>query len=266
MIKESFEKVENLDRKSLYSIKESQPQKECVPLVMDYNPALPPLNKIIYKHKYILKLDNELSKIINPENIFVSYRSNKSIKDMLICNKLKSGNDQIYEETGCFKCNKCYLCKLYLKETKTYKSYHSNQVFRIQNRLTCDSKYVVYLIDCDLHKKSYIGYTTTNMKTRFSNNKSHIKSNKCTCEIITHLIKENHNLDISDFRKYDESLSKSVSVTIIEKVKGVLDTDSIEIKEAKCERREAYWQRQLKTFKNYGGLNKRGGKKYLTQN
>ena len=266
LIKESFEKVETLDRKSLYSIKENQPLKQCLPLVIDYNPSLPPLSKIINKHKYILSLDNKLEKIINPENIFVSYRSNKTIKEILISNKLKSVENTRDVETGCFKCDKCYLCKWYLKETKTCTSYHTNQVFHIKNKVTCNSKYVVYLIDCDLHKKSYIRYTTTNMTMRFSNNKSHVKSKKCTCEIVSHLIKEIHDLDFSNYRNYDESLSKTISVTIIEQVNGIRESDSTEVKEAKCEKREAYWQRQLKTLKSFGGLNKRDGKKYLTQN
>ena len=151
-----------------------------------------------------------------------------------------------------------------MKETKTFTSYHTNQVFKIRSKITCDSKCVIYLVDCDLHKLSYIGYTTVNMKSRFSNDKYHIKANKCTCEKVTHLINENHNLDFSDYKKYDESLSKCVSVTVIEVVGGINSEDSIEVKEAKCEKREAYWQRQLKTLTVYGGLNKRDGKKYVT--
>ena len=117
-------------------------------------------------------------------------------------------------------------------------------------------------MDCDKHKVSYVGYTTGNMKSRFSNDKSHIKAGKCTCEKVTHLIKENHDLDFSNFKNYDESLSKCVAVTVIEKVKGINENDSILVKEAKCEQRESYWQRQLKTLTVYGGLNKRDGKKY----
>ena len=102
------------------------------------------------------------------------------------------------------------------------------------------------------------------MKSRFSNDKSHVKTNRKTCEKVTHLINENHNLDFTTYKKYDESLSKCVSVTLIEKVKGINDNDDIPTKEAKCEKREAYWQRQLRTLTVYGGLNKRDGRKYIT--
>ena len=96
-----------------------------------------------------------------------------------------------------------------------------------------------------LHQVSNVGYTTTNMKMRFTNNNSHIKSNKCTCELVTHLITENHDLDFTNYKKYDETLSKHVRVTIIEKVEGINGNDSIEVREKKCEKREAYWHRQL---------------------
>ena len=109
---------------------------------------------------------------------------------------------------------------------------------------------------------SYVGYTTTNMKMRFTNNKSHIKSKKRTCELATHLITEKHNLDFTSYKKYDETLCKHVRVTIIEKVENINENDSIDVREKKCEKREAYWQRQLRTLQTYGGLNKRDGKKY----
>ena len=76
------------------------------------------------------------------------------------------------------------------------------------------------------------------------------------------MITENHDLDFSNIRKYDESHSKSIRVTLIEKVKDLRVTDSTEEKERKCERREAFWQTQLKTLRVYGGLNKRDGRKY----
>ena len=171
---------------------------------MDNNSALPPMSKIINKHKYIINKSPQLKKIINPDNIFVSHRSNKTIKEKLICNKLRSQQSQEVDtasvNAGCVKCDKCYLCRWYVKETKEFTSYHTNQVFRIKDNITCEDKYVIYLVDCDFLQVSYVGYTTVNMKSRFSNDKSHVKKNKCTCEKVTHLIKEKHDLDFSKVR------------------------------------------------------------------
>ena len=51
-----------MERQNLYSKKENSSQKQCSPIVIENNPALPPMNKIINKHKYILELDEELKK------------------------------------------------------------------------------------------------------------------------------------------------------------------------------------------------------------
>ena len=267
LVNNSFNKTENIDRQSLYSKKENINTKQCNPIVIENNPALPPISKIINKYKHILELDESLKKIIPKDSIFVSYRSPKNIKDILISSKLKNTIPQIPENInpinkGCYKCNQCYLCRWFLYETDTFSSMHTNQVFKINEHIDCNTEGIIYLIDCLKHECSYVGYTTTNMKIRFSTDKSHIKKKKQTCEIVTHMITENHDLDFSNIRKYDESHSKSIRVTLIEKVKDLRVTDSTEEKERKCERREAFWQTQLKTLRVYGGLNKRDGRKY----
>ena len=79
---------EKYERKDLYKKKDENKNKICTPLVIDDNPALPPMTKIINKHKDILSLDKELLKIIPKESIFVSYRSPRNIKDIIINSKL----------------------------------------------------------------------------------------------------------------------------------------------------------------------------------
>ena len=265
MIGDSFKKAEEIERRQLYKKKDENINKTCTPLVIDDNPTLPPMTKIINKHKNILSLDGELLKVIPKDSIFVSYRSPKNIKDLLISSRLKNIDQQSENiENGCFKCNKCYLCRHYLQETNTFTSYHTNQVFDIRQNITCNTKNVIYLIECILHQCSNVGYTTNNMKMRFSNNKSHIKKKNATCEICTHLITENHNINFQTNSTYDETLSKVLKVTVIEAVQGIEEGDSTRVKEEKCEKREAFWQRQLKTLTMYGGLNIRdGGRHYL---
>ena len=219
------------------------------PVVIDNNPELPPMNKITNKHKYLLEIDEELTKIIEPDNIFVSYRSNKTIKDLLIKNKFideeeEKNTGENNNDIGCKRCNKCYLCKWYMNETNTFTSHHTNQIFNIRDKLTCEDKGVIYLVECNVHNLSYVGYTTGNMKARFSNDKSHVKAKRKTCEKVTHLIEIDHDIDFSNYRKYDETLSKCVTVTLIEKVKNIKDNDDLKTREEKCEKRENFWQKR----------------------
>ena len=103
------------------------------------------------------------------------------------------------------------------------------------------------------------------MKTRFSNDKSHFKKKNASCELINHLLSNNHDdIDFSSIKNYDDSLSKHIRVTLIEKVK-VEPNDSRSVKESKCEAREGFWQTQLRTLQPYGGLNKRDNRKYVSE-
>ena len=87
---ESFDKFKNIEiRKSLYSEKIHKDKNSAVPLVMDNNPALPNMGSIIHNHKHLLDLDPELKKHVNKASVFVSYRKNKTIGDMLIHNRFK---------------------------------------------------------------------------------------------------------------------------------------------------------------------------------
>ena len=80
------------------------------------------------------------------------------------------------------------------------------------------------------------------------------------------MILGNHELDLSSLKKYDETLSNYLKVTIIEEVNNIGERDSTKAKEEKCIKRETFWQRQLKTLTTYGGLNIRNRPNRYTPN
>ena len=114
----------------------------------------------------------------------------------------------------------CYLCKNYLVKTKTITSYHTNEVFNINDKIDCNSRNVIYLINDNICRISYTGCTVDSLKTRFSNHKSHIKNNKLTCELSKHFINNPviHELDKSSFKAFDISLKSQISITAVELV------------------------------------------------
>ena len=101
----------------------------------EYNPHLPAVAPVLNRHKHILLLDPSVSAAIPPDSIFASYKQPKSIKDMLVRSKFVS-NDQACDSNnldhGCKPCKKCYMCKSYLVEAKTFKSFECNEVFTIK--------------------------------------------------------------------------------------------------------------------------------------
>ena len=273
---EAFSKAEAKNRQSLYQTKESstgvseQENSRVTPLVTEFNPGLPNIGKILNMHKHIIKLDPNLCKAINPEGIFASFRGASTIHDMLVHSRLpvttecpsSEEPENLDSETlgGCNGCKKkCDLCKNYLKSTKTVYSFHTNSVFTINQNLDCDCKNLIYVINDLICKISSVGCTADSMKVRFRNHKSHIKCGYRNCEVAAHFADNRvmHNLDLSSCKSYTTSLKGHIEVILIEQVdvSKVAQDSKSRLKE--CKKREWYWQNQLKTLRQYGGMNVR---------
>ncbi len=127
IIQEAFSKLESKERVSYLDPKstEESTEKRVLPFVTDFNPGLPNIGAVLNKHKHILSLDSELSKAINLDNIFASYRGAKTLEDLMIHSKLPDlpSKAPIEAETRnqegrCQPCPKgCVVCKNYLVNT-----------------------------------------------------------------------------------------------------------------------------------------------------
>ena len=51
-----------------------------------------------------------------------------------------------------------------MKNTSTFKSKHSNEVYQIKKNFNCNSKMVVYLIECRVCEKQYNGNIVTKFR------------------------------------------------------------------------------------------------------
>ena len=106
---------------------------------------------------------------------------------------------------------------------------------------------------------SSVGCTTYASKVRFRNHKSHIKHCKRTCEVSSRFSDNNsiHNINRNDNKSFTDSLSTEIEVILIEQVdvSGVDDDPQSRLRE--CKKREWFWQNQLKTLRQYGGMNVR---------
>ena len=271
-IQETCSAVEQRDRESYFckssdlSANSDLSEERFFPLVCDYNPALPNVSGILAKHKHIISLDSDLSKVIKPEKIFTSFRGARTIQDMLVHSKLPTVEDEpptLENEVevvsgGCQPCDKsCVLCKYYLKTTKVAYSYHTSSTYPIEEIVDCNTPDVVYIVNDLLCQRSYSGCTTVTTNVRFRNHKSHIKKSKRTCELATHFTESPilHELDKSTCAKFDNSLKEQLEVIIVEKVKIEGEGLDAQSRLKQCQVRERYWRDKLKTLKEFGGLN-----------
>lgn len=218
------------------------------PLVVDYNPRLPNISRIIQENIHLLTSSKTTKDIFPPKSIIPAFRRPKNLKQLLAPSKLKpeiaEGRCPGYSENinrGCFKCNKnrCDLCKNFLTESNHFRSCKTGRIFPIRQHLTCTSKNVVYLTTCELCQLQYVGSTPTEFKVRFRNHKSSIGTNKRTCELASHFNKLPHNLS-------------DISFTCIE---SVVNPSDLHIVDDLLPTREAYWSAQLFALQPFG-LNK----------
>ena len=157
--------------------------------MLDYNPILPDIQKVIQRHVHLLRSSPELLEIFPSKSLFPPYRRTKNLKDILAPSKF-GGDGEINqagrEMGGCLKCSsRCDLCKNFLIQDSKFKSFSTGRTYKINQNLSCSSKNVVLAsyIKCNLQ---YVGSTSTDFKVRFRNHKSAMLTNKKTCELAVH--------------------------------------------------------------------------------
>ena len=67
----------------------------------------------------------------------------------------------------------------------------SNTTYKIQGKFNCQTKFAVYVMQCTICKKQYVGETTQTINARFRLHESFIK-NKRDNNIADHFNQENH--------------------------------------------------------------------------
>ena len=162
----------------------------------------------------------------------VSFRSSRKVSSYLVRAKLYS----IEGTVGFFRCGckYCEVCK-YITNTDTFTSSITGETYKINHRLDCNDKYLLYLLTYSKCKKQYTGQTTGNFRGRWSNYKSKSKSFKRREKFIQeHLYKHFENEGHTEFLD-------DVSITLIDKTDGSNPT-----------KRENYWMRIFKTYAPYG--------------
>ena len=108
-------------------------------------------------------------------NPMVSFRCSRKISTYLVRTKLYPTERTL----GSFKCGskRCDVCK-YITETDTFTSSVTGETCKINHRLECNDKFLVYLLTCNKCKKHYTGQTTDNFRGRWNNYKLKSKSFK----------------------------------------------------------------------------------------
>ena len=81
-----FEKALSVERSELLT-KRVKPRKKVFPLVLDYYPILPDIQRVVTKHAHLLRPFPELLEIFLPKSVSPAYRSTTNLKEILAPSK-----------------------------------------------------------------------------------------------------------------------------------------------------------------------------------
>jgi hypothetical protein len=172
-------------------------------LITTYHPQLSGLSQILKRHYHILEADPRLKSFF-PTPPGITYRRTANLRDRLVharVNRQQSSRFPTCAE-GC-GVTRCLVCSQLATNDSVVSSIDNSYTFTIRESLNCNSKNLVYLLQCNLCRLQYIGETQTSFRLRFNNHKSHINSMPLL-PISQHVCKTGHS-----FRNFAVYLLKS---------------------------------------------------------
>ena len=165
----------------------------------------------------------------------MAFKQPQKLKQLVTGNrKQKSEHSNTSQEKGCFKCGKCRVSCGVMKETPNFRSTNTPKTYKIQQRLDCTSSFLIYLATCKRCGGQYVGKSTTSFKIRHSNHKKEIESGRGGLG--------NH---FGGARACSYQDIEFILIKGVEKGNKKL-----------LERREKFWQYQLRAFRENGGNSK----------
>ena len=157
LVQKEILRARKIPRKELLDKEKSQGNDSKLTFSVRYCPVFRHLKSQLTELRVILAYD-EVYKKVFPEVPIIVFKNNKNLKLHL----MRAALPDINEVDRCEPCggkrSPCQLCSN-IKNTRTFKSKHSNEVYQIKKNFNCNSKMIVYLIECRVCGKQYNGST-----------------------------------------------------------------------------------------------------------
>ena len=152
-----------------------QPQKQTTPFVISFNPALPKTSSIVKKHINILQSSANCKQVF-PHPPVIAYKRNASPRDLLVHSELPQNKPSNQQPAGIHKCNhpRCLTCSFLQEGQTNYIFFNTNESRKITDYISCNSKNLIYLIQCKRYHSQYIGETKRKRNERFGEHRRSI--------------------------------------------------------------------------------------------
>ncbi|KAK6477891.1 hypothetical protein HHUSO_G21543, partial [Huso huso] len=141
------------------------------------------MTNIIQTHWHILSTDPKLRSVLQYTPCFPFKRQNTFIPSSHVLTQIPQGN---------FNCHNCACCNAMIKSDPITHP-KTNKQFKVRGRITCVTKFVVYLLKCPCGL-CYVGKTIRELKTRRSEHKSAIRNNEIRSAVERHFNEQQHSV------------------------------------------------------------------------
>ena len=128
-------------------------------LVTTFNQRNPPMKNILKKYESWL---DKTKKDIKAMDIQTVYRKARNLKQLLVKGKINTTLQMLGYSTNCNK--PCVTCPR-MNTSNTITS-RNNISYKIQGKFNCQSRNTVYVMECTICQKQYVGETTPNYKLK----------------------------------------------------------------------------------------------------
>ena len=111
----------------------------------------------------------------------VAFRRCPNLRDLLVLAKLPSNSTNPNPQLPCgsFRCGKnCATCPYISYGLTSYTFFSTGETRTIKSNLTCDTKNLIYMIQCNRCNLQYIGETKRRLKDRFNEHRRTIDNPK----------------------------------------------------------------------------------------
>lgn len=146
---------------------------------LPFNSSHHKIRDIVRKHWHILSCDPHLEKVL-PKQPQITYRRPPTFKNILAPSRLRQHNTQqaiCDKEKGSFRCqrSRCLCCNEISDRKKTFKSTRTKEEFSIKFHMTCQTAYVIYIIECPCGLQ-YVGRTIQKLHLRVNKHRANIQN------------------------------------------------------------------------------------------
>ena len=124
----------------------------------------------------VLHASSHLKKAI-PEQPVVAFKRPKNLRDFLVHAKLKPTQLSPAQGTTACGSSRCLTCQ-HVKKGTSIRSTSTGQSFRVRATATCKTEHVIYLIECNLCNKQYVGETKNPLHIRLNGHRHDIQHKK----------------------------------------------------------------------------------------